>query len=160
MRSHRFAATTAQLLSQSTGKTIRSFFYDVKPRLPRWPMTAYSTCSKLLILWAFSLRSQAANHRAIDTQCSTRYLYSTVYRKRGLNDLNDRTSRSCPEFEKDNMAKHRTRPSSGLASSAAPLGAIRMEFARRLQERAGPELARHMAPLLISCRDDGHAPGC
>ena len=72
-----------------------------------------------------------------------------------------------PMVEKDPMAKHHTQPPTSTMSSAAPPEAIRMEFARRLQAALNErgrwpqsELARHMAPLLISCRDDGHAPRC
>jgi len=60
--------------------------------------------------------------------------------------------------------QHHPPPPSGTASSAPPPEAIRMEFARRLQaalnERGWTqsELARRMAPLLISSRDDRHAP--
>jgi hypothetical protein len=65
------------------------------------------------------------------------------------------------------MAKqHHTPPVSGTVSSAALPEAIRMEFARRVQAALNErdwtqsELARRLAALLISCRDDGHAPRC
>jgi hypothetical protein len=80
---------------------------------------------------------------------------------------NDRTSRSCPVFESDNMAKqHHNAPSSGLASSAAPPEAIRMRVCSPVAgppDREGLDPIRARAPygaLLISCRDDGHAPRC
>jgi hypothetical protein len=98
--------------------------------------------------------------RLVDKKCSTTYLIAQEER----DDQRFWSSRVIPVFESDNMAKrHHTRRRAAV-SSAAPPEAIRMEFARRLQaalhERGWTqaELARRMAPLLISCGDDGHAP--
>jgi hypothetical protein len=67
---------------------------------------------------------------------------STTYGKRGVS--NYRTSRSCPVFEKANMAKHHTQPPTGTMSSAK---VFRLQAALNERGWTQSELARHMAPL-------------